>query len=286
MNRNGEIKARPILSVVTPVYNGEKFISACIESVVAQNCDGVEHIIVDGGSSDHTVDIIREKAKAYPHVQWISEPDRGQSDALNKGIDMAGGEYIGILNSDDFYEPGALCCVTAIIKNLTVPSFLVGACNVLTTGDKIAEVNRPTVLEFEKLMMNDERWPHPYNPAAYFYPKAIHDVIGPYNIKEHFAMDLEFILAAVQATKPVYIDAVLGNFRLIPGTKTFGSVRDDSARAIRRNVRLAAWKRASLRIKMRVAFLWMLHRLGARCSNLGSRCRSILIAAARSTHAH
>jgi glycosyltransferase involved in cell wall biosynthesis len=273
------MEATPTLSIITPVYNGEKFISGCIESVVAQNCSGVEHVIVDGGSSDRTVHILREKAAVHPHLRWISEPDRGQSDALNKGIGMAGAEYIGILNVDDFYEPGALSSVAAMIKNLPGPSFIVGACNVLTSGDKLVEVNRPSVLKFENLMVGGEKWPFPYNPTAYFYPKAVHDVVGPYNIEEHFAMDLEFILKVVQAIQPLYIDAVLGNFRLIPGTKTFDAISDGSNRTRKRNIRIAAWKRASLKIKMRVAFLWMLNRLKVACRNFRRRCRSMFIAA-------
>ena len=103
---SGDVKVTPLLSIITPVYNGEKFILGCIESVVAQNCAGVEHIVVDGGSTDRTVQILREKAETHPHLRWISEPDSGQSDALNKGIALARAEYIGILNVDDFYEFG------------------------------------------------------------------------------------------------------------------------------------------------------------------------------------
>ena len=157
----------------------------------------------------------------HPHLRWISEPDRGQSDALNKGIGLARAEYIGILNADDFYEPGALSLVAAIIKNLSEPRLIVGACNVLTTEDRLVEVNRPSVLKFENFMIDPVKWPIPYNPSAYFYPKGVHGVVGPYNIEEHLGMDFEFILGAVQAVKPLYIDTVLGNFRLIPGTKTF-----------------------------------------------------------------
>jgi glycosyltransferase involved in cell wall biosynthesis len=265
MNPSDAMEATPTLSIITPVYNGEKFISECIESVAAQNCAGVEHVIVDGGSSDWTVQILREKARVHPYLRWISEPDRGQSDALNKGIGMARAEYIGILNADDFYEPGALSCVVTIIKNLPEPRFIVGACNVLTTGDKRADVNRPSVLKFENLMINETKWPFPYNPSAYFYPKAVHDVVGPYNIEDHFAMDFEFVLAVVQAIKPLYVDVVLGNFRLIPGTKTFNSIRDGSNKTMKRKIRIAAWKRASFKIKLRVAFLWMLHRLKVAC---------------------
>jgi hypothetical protein len=141
-------------------------------------------------------------------------------------------------------------------------------------------VNRPSVLKFENLMIDEEKWPFPYNPAAYFYPKSVHDVVGPYNIEEHFAMDFEFILAVVQAIKPLYIDAVLGNFRLIRGTKTFDSIGDGSNRTIKRNIRMAAWKRAPLKIKMRVAFLWMLNKLKVTCWNFRRRCRSMFIVAA------
>jgi glycosyltransferase involved in cell wall biosynthesis len=251
----------PTLSIITPVYNGEKFISECIECVAAQNCAEVEHIIVDGGSNDRTVDILRDKAGVMRHLRWISEPDQGQSDALNKGISMAKAEYIGILNADDFYEPGALPYVAEIIKNVAEPRFVVGACNVLTADDKLTFVNRPSVLEFEKLIIDPRTWPFPNNPAAYFYPKNVHDTIGPYNIEERFGMDLEFILAVVQIIKPLYIDTVLGNYCEIPGTKTFKTIMDGSQRTIQRKIRIAAWRRAPHNTKMRIAFLYLLHRL-------------------------
>jgi glycosyltransferase involved in cell wall biosynthesis len=262
MKPSEEMEATPVLSIVTPVYNGEKFISGCIECVSAQNCEGVEHVVVDGGSTDGTVQILRESARTYPHLRWISEPDRGQSDALNKGISMARAEYIGILNADDFYEPGGLLRVVEMIKDLPGPRFIVGACNVLTTGDKLDWVNRPRVLRFENLMMlDDEMWPFPVNPSAYFYPKAVHDIVGFYNLEEHYAMDLEFILAVVQTIEPLYVDAVLGNMRRIEGTKTFNSIRDGSIGPMQRRIRAAAWQRASLKMKMRVAFLWLPWRL-------------------------
>src|SRR5205814_1895934 len=167
---NDEMEQVPWLSIITPVFNGEKFISGCIESVVAQNCAGIEHIVVDGGSTDRTVEILREKAQGYRHLRWISEADRGQSDALNKGIALARAEYIGILNADDFYEPGALRHVREIIDDLPGPRLIVGVCNVLTSTDQILRVNRPSVLFFENLIVDPESWPFPQNPSAYFYP--------------------------------------------------------------------------------------------------------------------
>lgn len=254
------MKTAPILSIITPVYNGEKFVGGCIESVVAQNCAGIEHIVVDGGSTDRTVQILRDKAKTYPHLRWISEPDRGQSDAQNKGIAMARAEYIGILNADDFYEPGALPRVSAIINELSGPRFIVGDCNILTSGDQLLRVNRPAVPKFENIIVDEATWPFPCNPGAYFYPKSLHDVVGPYNVEEHQAMDVEFVLAAVQAIEPLYISVVLANFRHIPGTKTFSCIEDGALGPIVRRVRRAAWRRAPLKTKLRVVLLWITHR--------------------------
>jgi glycosyltransferase involved in cell wall biosynthesis len=253
------MEATPMLSIITPVFNGENFICGCIDSVAAQDCARVEHIIVDGGSADRTVQILRKKAETHSHLRWISESDRGQSDALNKGIAMAKAEYIGILNVDDFYEPGALCSVAQIIKGLPSSRFIAGDCNVLTTGDELLYVIRPTVLKFANIIVDDKQWPYPYNTAAYFYPKAVHDIIGPYNIEEHQGMDLEFILAAIQVMEPLYIDKVLGNWRYIPGTKTFNSVADGSLWRIKRRIHRAAWRRAPLKTKLRVVSLWLRH---------------------------
>ena len=104
-NNQGGIR----LSIITPVFNGIRFIESCIINVIEQNCRGLEHIIIDGGSSDGTVDVIRAYAKRYGHIKWISEKDKGQSDAMNKGIRMAQGDILGFLNVDDFYEPNVLC---------------------------------------------------------------------------------------------------------------------------------------------------------------------------------
>ena len=266
------METTPTLSVITPVFNGEKFIAGCIESVVAQNCFGVEHIVVNDGSTDRTIEILQEKAQAHPHLRFVSQPNRGQSDAMNNGIALARAEYISFLNVDDFYEPGALRRVVDIIKNLPCPRFIVGDLNVLTTGDELFYVNRPT-FKFENMMVDPETWPHPHNPAAYFYPKKLHDIVGPYNVEEHQGMDLEFILAAAQAIEPLYIDVVLGNWRFIPGTKTFNNHMNGSIWAIVNRIRRAAWRRAPLKTKLRVVGLWLRHQLYRRLRMAWGFCR-------------
>ncbi|GJL53175.1 MAG: hypothetical protein NPIRA02_03070 [Nitrospirales bacterium] len=94
----------PKFSIVTPTYNCGPLIRDCIESVLRQNYENFEHIVVDGGSTDNTVEILKE----YPHVKWISEPDNGEIEALNKALRMATGDILGWLNADDCYVDGAL----------------------------------------------------------------------------------------------------------------------------------------------------------------------------------
>lgn len=95
------------ISVITPSLNQGHFIDDAILSVAGQDYPNIEHIVVDGGSSDETSHILT----LYPHLRWISEPDEGQSDAINKGFRMASGDLVGWLNADDYYLPGALKAV-------------------------------------------------------------------------------------------------------------------------------------------------------------------------------
>lgn len=211
-----------MISVITPVYNGEKFIEDCIKVVIDQACPDVEHIIMDGGSTDQTVEIIKRYAEQYPHIRWVSEKDKGQSDAMNKGIAIAKGEIIAILNADDFYEPNVLNRVTELFKNLPEPSFLVGNYNVINDEGKVVHVQTPGNLSMTYLL--SRKAPFPGNPSAYFYHKSLHNKTGMYDIFDHYAMDQLFVLKAIQEASVVkYVDEIWGNYREIKGTKTVSS---------------------------------------------------------------
>lgn len=212
-----------MLSVITPVYNSDRFIEACIQNVVEQACHEAEHIIVDGGSTDRTVEIILQYAQTYSHIRWISEKDRGQSDAINKGISMAQGQILGILNADDFYERNTLNRVLENFKTLPEPAFLVGNCNVWNDQDHLLYVNQPSRMSFLKILQDINQFP--FNPSAYFYHKSLHQKIGLYNIDEHYVMDLDFVLKATRVAKVRYVNELFGNFRLICGTKTLEAKR-------------------------------------------------------------
>lgn len=209
-----------MISVITPVYNGEQFIEACIKVIIDQNCPDVEHIIVDGASTDKTVEIIKLYADIYPHIRWISEKDQGQSDAMNKGIAMAKGEIISFLNVDDFYQPNVLNRGLEIFQSLPVPSILVGNCNLWDDKDKLVVVNKPVNFRLSSMLqgLNDKNFPT--NPSAYFYHTCLHQQVGLYKVDEHYAMDLDFLLRAVQVATVKYVDEIWGNWMRTEGTKS------------------------------------------------------------------
>jgi glycosyltransferase involved in cell wall biosynthesis len=209
-----------MITIITPVYNGEKFIESCLQSVIQQQSEAVEHLIIDGGSHDRTIEIVERYAQNYPHIRWISEKDQGQSDAMNKGIKHAKGEIIGFLNVDDYYEPGILDRVFTLFHTLPSPSFVVGNCNVWDDAGNLKKFNRPTKLKLTDLLLGAAINPHPINPSAYFYHRCLHESIGLYRIDEHFALDLDFIFRAVQVAHVRHIDETWGNYREIAGTKT------------------------------------------------------------------
>jgi glycosyltransferase involved in cell wall biosynthesis len=188
--------------------------------VISQHYSDVEHIVVDGNSADNTIDIVKRYAASNDHIRWLSETDKGQSDAMNKGLSMANGDIIGILNVDDYYEPGTLVRIASIFRNMQNPSLAVGNCNVWNDSGVLAYINKPRCLRIEDLLMGWRINPHPVNPSAYFYHKALHDIIGPYDEDEHFAMDVDFLFRAVQSANVNYRDEIWGNYRLIDGTKT------------------------------------------------------------------
>lgn len=113
--RKVDLTSNPLVSVVTVVYNGEKFLEQTINSVLCQSYKNLEYIIIDGGSTDKTLQIIQKHSKNITH--WISEPDDGIYSAMNKGISMATGEIVGIINSDDFYAKDAIIRVVNAFKS-------------------------------------------------------------------------------------------------------------------------------------------------------------------------
>lgn len=209
-----------MISIITPTYNAESCIENCIKNVIDQKYDNLEHIIVDGASTDRTVSIIKEYADKYSHIRWLSEKDQGQSDALNKGILMSQGKIIGILNADDYYEPNIINEIAKFFLDLPEPSLLVGKCNVWSEQG-LRYVYTPRSLKLVNLLIGQKFHPTPVNPAGYFYHRSLHDLVGLYDVNQKYAMDFDFLYRAVPQAHIVKVKKVLGNFNYIAGTKTY-----------------------------------------------------------------
>ncbi len=210
----------PSISIVTPSYNQGIFIEETIRSVLLQGYPNVEYIIIDGGSKDETVEIIK---KYEPWIKyWVSEPDKGQTDAINKGLLKCGGEVFNWLNSDDYYEPNALLKIGQAFALQQESLVVCGKENVFDseTG-KIKFINEGSrVLETleETIFVG-----HIDQPSTFFKRQVIAELGNQLTTSLQFVMDAElylrFLLQFGQE-KIIKIDDILVNFRHHDASKT------------------------------------------------------------------
>lgn len=170
----------PLVSIITIVFNGEKHLQQTINSVSRQTYGKIEYIIVDGGSTDGTVKIIRKNASVV--TKWISENDSGISDAFNKGIDMCSGEIIGLVNSDDWLETRA---VEVAVKSISDADLVYGEVQ-FWFNEKLATVTKSDHLKLRMGMTIA----HP----ACFVRKDLYRRFGKFNLKYKVAMDYDLMM--------------------------------------------------------------------------------------------
>jgi glycosyltransferase involved in cell wall biosynthesis len=186
MKREKSKEAYPRISVVTPSYNQGRFIEDAIKSVIEQCYPNFEHIIIDNCSKDETVPIL----KKYPHLIWVWEPDKGQSDAINKGFLKATGDIVAWLNADDYYLPGAFRRVVGFWKNHLEADVVYGDCYFV---DKHKNIIRKKV-----------EGPFSYSLLLYygcyiaststFFGRRIIDQGHLLDVSYHYTMDFEYLV--------------------------------------------------------------------------------------------
>lgn len=220
------------ISVITPSLNQSAFIEETIQSVLSQegNFD-LEYLVIDGGSTDETLSILKKYER---NLNWISEPDRGQSDAVNKGFAQAAGDVLGWLNSDDLYEPGALSAVAAAYEKSPF-MWCFGNCrNVDETGREIRkgitfyknfESRR---YSFGRLLTKD----FIPQPAVFIARDAFRET-GPLNPDYHYAMDYDYWLRLASRYPPLYLNRSLARFRWHRTSKSKGHFRKAAWEAYR-----------------------------------------------------
>jgi len=211
--------SNPKISIITPCLNRVNFIRDAIESVLTQDHSNFEHIVIDGGSTDGTVELVR----IYPHIKFISEPDINLYDAINKGIKLAKGAIIGHLNSDDFYSKNVFGEIVRLFQKFPEADIVCGKACIFEDNPKtntrkiITKYECPTFLNFS--IKNITLQPPIIN--AKFFRKSLYHEFGLYNIDYSISSDKEFLLRiAANGAKSVGCEKMVYNYQQHPGSIT------------------------------------------------------------------
>ena len=215
LRKSGKQQKVPLVSIVTPSYNKAEFIGETILSVRNQTYSRMEHIIIDGGSTDGTIDVIKKYEGTYD-MHWVSEPDNGQSDAVNKGWRMAKGEILGWLNSDDTYMPWAVETAVKFLNDHPDVGMVYGDCNLINEHSKVTSRCQARKVALKEMLCRGNTLPQP----AAFLRREVLDEVGYLDTNLHFAMDFDLWIRIGLEFKVEHISQFLANFRLCPGTKS------------------------------------------------------------------
>jgi glycosyltransferase involved in cell wall biosynthesis len=205
------------LSVITPSYNQGQFIERTLCSVLDQSVEDLEYWVIDGGSTDETLAVLQ---KYEGRLQWVSEPDNGQTDALNKGLGRTSGEIIGWLNSDDIYYPGVLQQVLRFFADHPEVKILYGRGNHIDTEDGVIEPYPTREWDYQALL--DDCF---ICQPAVFFRREIFEQYGLFNESLNFCMDYEYWLRVGRQEPIYYYPELLAGSRLYDENKTLGCRR-------------------------------------------------------------
>lgn len=231
---------RPLkFSVITPSLNQGPYIQETMESVLSQEGDfQIEYFVIDGGSSDGSVELIRQCAEKVSSrnrparcrgitMEWISEKDHGQSEAINKGLRRATGDFVSYLNSDDLYFPGALARVAEAFADQPEADFIHGDGIFIDENSQLKWAWKSRPYDYRLLSTFDflyNRFTNFIVQQATFWRKAVLAKIGLLDESFHYAMDVEYwVRAGHHGLKFHYLPLPLGKHRYIPGIKTLSS---------------------------------------------------------------
>jgi len=219
-------------SIITPCLNARTFIAEAIESVLAQQIPNAEHIIMDGGSTDGTLEILRE----YPHLIVVSEPDNGMYDAINKGIKISRGEWIGLLNADDLYPAGSLKQTLEVAANNPQMQAVNGGFAVFEDNGKERKIVRVS-----PSIDNDEFWFRIVRgstaPNTWFIRRSTFGSLGYFDSRYRYAADREMIMRLARAgLRPISLPGVNYYFRQHEASATFS--KQDSRNRERGEIRI------------------------------------------------
>jgi glycosyltransferase involved in cell wall biosynthesis len=201
----------PLVSIVTPSLNQGQFIEEAILSVREQDYQRIEHIVFDGGSTDQTLGVLAR----YPHLRWVSEPDQGQADAVNKGFAMARGEIFGWLNADDYYLSGAVTAAVALMREIGCGLVHGGWRQIDESGATIGDV-AAVPFDYRRQLEVENRVAQ---PGAFFSREAF-EAVGGLDLSYRYAMDYELWLKLGARFEVRHVDRVQAAYRYHPVSKS------------------------------------------------------------------
>jgi glycosyltransferase involved in cell wall biosynthesis len=239
----------PLVSIITPSYNQGRFLEETIQSVLAQDYPQLEYIIVDGGSTDDSVNIITRYASRISW--WVSEKDQGQTDAINKGFARANGEIFAWLNSDDTYLPGAISQAVEFLLNRPEVAMVYGDANLVDEYGNVIGRFPARQTSLKKMLRGSVHIPQ---QASFFWSKLWKQV-GPLDPSFHFAMDYDLWVRLARLAPLIYTPCLWANFRLHGGGKT-AAMDDRCYPEMIKVVRREGGSRFSI-----LAVRWLLRRL-------------------------
>jgi glycosyltransferase involved in cell wall biosynthesis len=211
-------KEQPLVSIVTPSFNQAKFLRQTMDSVLSQDYPRVEYLVIDGGSTDGSLQIIQkyEDRLAY----WESTPDKGQTDAINKGFDRAKGKYLAWLNSDDIYQPGAISEAVAYLEAHPEVGMVYGDCSFIDAeGQKIGDFPAAQT-DYQRLRRGYVHIPQ----QSAFFRADLWQAAGPLDPSFYFAMDYDLWVRLAEQAPVVYLPGYhWASFRLHGDAKTIAA---------------------------------------------------------------
>lgn len=240
----------PKISVITPSYNQAEFLERTIRSVLDQNYPNLEYIVIDGGSTDESVDIIRRYADRIAY--WVSEPDSGQSNAINKGLRVATGEWVGWQNSDDIYYPGVFDDLARTARLRPDVDLVIGNINLIDRDDRVLRDVHYVKPSFGALLAEGMVLT---NQAA-FWRRGVHQEIGWLDESLHYSFDYEWFLRLTENHKGTCVNKIWGGYRLHDATKTSTQNQrfTDENTGILRGRTMPNWKKSLFKLR-RVALM-------------------------------
>lgn len=230
---------KPLVSIITPVFNGKLFLAETIESVIRQTYENIEYIVIDGGSTDGSVSIIKkyEKYLAY----WVSEKDNGQADAINKGWKISQGSVLAYLNSDDLYEPNAVKLAAECLQSDLKIEAVYGLCRIIDAQERLLSVWNPADFNIKTyLRLGVSSVPQ----QTFFFKRSALARVGYLDISLKHAMDYDFIARVGQAGSIRRLPHVMASFRLHSDSKTVSAnqfQRNESSIVQQRYLHESVW---------------------------------------------